>query len=133
MRRWGEALLYSLYMPADTPHSNFGAWRAYVPPGRGAAVHASGCPPLQFWGLAYLCLGGLMCPWGEVLLYMPADAPHSISGLAYLGLGGLMCHWGEVPLYMPADAPHSNFGVWPIYENQHIIHLCNIIHLFNWI
>src|SRR6266481_2826010 len=36
--------------------------------------------------------------------------PTPIWGLAYLGLGGLMCHWGEVPLYMPVDAPHSNLG-----------------------
>src|SRR6266481_5389591 len=38
MCHWGEVLLY---MPADVPHSNFGAWRAYAPLGRGAAVHAS--------------------------------------------------------------------------------------------
>src|SRR6266481_3346747 len=42
---WGKA---PLYIPADVPHSNFGAWRAYVLLGQGTTVHASGFPPLQF-------------------------------------------------------------------------------------
>src|SRR6266481_5157810 len=82
MYHWGKALLY---MPVDAPHSNLGfglsrSWRAYVPLGRGATVHASGCPPLQFQGLAYLCLGGLMHHWGKAPLYMPVDSPHSNLG-----------------------------------------------------
>src|SRR6266481_1317040 len=102
MRCWGEA---PLYMPADAPHSNFGAWKAYTPLGQGTAVHASRCPPLQFWGLEGLCATGARCH---------CTCQQTLPTLI-LGLGGLMHHWGEVLLYMPVDASHSNFGAWRAY------------------
>ena len=79
MCHWGVVPLYIQQIPPTPIWVQGASRRAYVPLGCGAAVHASGFPPLQFGFKGHH--GGLMCHLGVVPLYMPADSPHSNLGL----------------------------------------------------
>src|SRR6266481_3776126 len=94
-----------LHMPVDAPHSNFGVWPIYILEGLCAAGVRHHCTCQWMFATPILGLGGLMCHWGEVLLYMPVDALTPILGfglsmktnILYICVTSYICSIGSRP------------------------------------